>query len=167
MHNLPLLHLMAWEERSTVIFVASSPNALAEKKKKSWVYWCVLFIVKCIVVSVRPLYFLQVGLNSLGIGYFCPTPLGHVPVSNNVDMNLCVRFTGCCITSLDLPQHRIYKGQLNMSKTSTVVRLQQTLLPCSKPSSGNRWQKWDWLKECGQLDLQSSLLWLYQSVFRV
>lgn len=30
--NLPLLSLMAWEERSTVIFVAPSPNSLSEKK---------------------------------------------------------------------------------------------------------------------------------------
>lgn len=132
-----------------------------------------MFIVKCIVVSVRPLYFLQVGLNSLGIGCFCPTPLGHVPVSNNVDMNLCVRFTGCCITSLDLPQHRIYKGQPNMSKTSTVVRLQQALLQTAPLQQALLWQQMAKmrlareLKECGQLDLQSSLLWLYQSVFRV
>ena len=54
MHNLPLLHLMAWEERSTVMFVASSPNALAENQTAEFID--VLFVVKCIVVSVRLLF---------------------------------------------------------------------------------------------------------------
>lgn len=43
-------------------------------------------------------------------------------------MNLQVSFTGCCITSLDLPQHRTYKGELNISKRSTEIRPHQTLL---------------------------------------
>lgn len=131
MHSLPLLHLMAWEERSTVIFVASSPNALAEKN--SWVIdvFCSLWGV---LWSAIDFYFLQVGLNSLGIGCFLPTPLGHMPISNNINMNLCIHFTGCCITSLHLPQHRIYKGQLNVSKSSTVVTAQQTA-PDSTPAA--------------------------------
>lgn len=41
-------------------------------------------------------------------------------------MNLCIHFIGYFITSLDLLQHR--KGQLRISKTSTVVRLRHALL---------------------------------------
>lgn len=173
MCNLPLLHLMAWEERSTVIFVASSPNALAEKKNPSWVYWCILFIVKCIVVSVRLFYFLQVGLNSLRTSCFHPTPLGHMPASKNVNMNLCIHFTGCCITSLDLPWHHVYKGQVNVSKPSAVVRLQQTLLQRAHLRQALLFQQMAKMrlaqefKEHGQPALRSSLLWLYQSLFRV
>lgn len=47
-HKLPLVPLNAWEERSTAIFVASSPSALAKKKQKP-----VEIIVRCLAVSVR------------------------------------------------------------------------------------------------------------------
>lgn len=171
-HNLPLLHLMAWEERSTVIFVASSPNALAKKKKKA-VYWCALLIVKSIVVSVKTVLFSSGGTKFIRYQLLHPTPVGHMPVSKNIDMILCIHFPGCCITSLDLLQHHIYKGQLNVSKPSTVVRLGQTLLQTAHLQQALLLQQmakmrlaWE-LKECGQLALQSSLLWLYQSIFGV
>lgn len=125
------------------------------------------------MVRVRLFYFLQVGLNSSGISCFRPTPLGHMPVSDNIDMNLCIHFTGRCIASLALPQHRIYKGEVNASKTSTVVRPPQTPLQTSPLQQALLFQQvpkmrlaWG-LRERGLLDLRSSLLWLYQSVFRV
>lgn len=58
-------------------------------------------------------------------------------------MNLQINFTECCITSLDLPQRCTYKGELNISKRSTEMRLHQSLFQhtCSKPFSHNTWQK--------------------------
>lgn len=150
-------------------------------KQNSWVYWCVLFIVKSIVVTVRLFYFLQVGLNSLGTSLVHPAPLGHMPVSNTIDMNLWIHFTGCCIAPLPLLQHHVHSGWVSISKPGTVVRPQHTAsdsIPaahrfrqrsCSTPTSWSRWQKWDWRRSSRHVGscLQSSLVSLHQSIFSV
>lgn len=62
-----------------------------------------------------------------------------MPISKNACTNLSIHSAGCFITSLDLLQHHICKGQLNVSKSSTVVRLWQTA-----PDSLQQMVKMDW-----------------------
>lgn len=85
-------------------------------------------------------------------------------------MNLCIHFKERCVTSLDLLQQRLYKGHLNVSEGSTVVRPQQTALE-NTPAASCFLQQMAKMrlaqefKEFEGLALLRPSLWCHWSVF--